>query len=158
MADPRLSDATALQALNRQLLRALLALGECGAPQREMACNIAAVAWSALRHTHAREAERLNGVLHALTRSTHPQAKQETTMAEAKILDVRSLIPMERHRMIFETYDHLRTGDRFVLVNDHDPKPLYYQFEAEHTGKFSWKYLEQGPEAWRVEIGRTAAE
>lgn len=79
-------------------------------------------------------------------------------MPEAKILDVRSLIPMERHRQIFATYEKLPTGEKFVLVNDHDPKPLYYQFEAEHTGKFSWEYLEQGPEAWRVEIGRTAAE
>ncbi|MGH8362839.1 MAG: DUF2249 domain-containing protein [Gammaproteobacteria bacterium] len=158
MNDSASTGSAPLQALNRQLLRALLALGECGAPQRDTACSIAAVAWSALRHAHPREAERLNGVLHALTQSTHLQVNEEITMAEAQILDVRSLIPMERHRKIFETYDHLRTGDRFVLVNDHDPKPLYYQFEAEHTGKFSWKYLEQGPTAWRVEIGRSAAE
>ncbi|MGH8402196.1 MAG: DUF2249 domain-containing protein [Gammaproteobacteria bacterium] len=42
-------------------------------------------------------------------------------------------------------------------MNDHDPKPLYYQFEAEHTGKFSWIYVMQGPTTWQVEIGRTAA-
>lgn len=86
-----------------------------------------------------------------------PKAKAPAGESQARILDVRSLIPMERHRMIFETYNKLGTGDKFVLVNDHDPKPLYYQFEAEHTGKFTWKYLEQGPTAWRVEIGRTAA-
>lgn len=151
-------DQAAVQGLNRHLMRALLALGDCGAPQRDTACKIAAAAWSVLRHSHPREAERLNGVLHSLTQSTHPHLKKETTMAEAKILDVRNLIPMERHRTIFDTYGKLKTGDKFVLVNDHDPKPLYYQFEAEHTGKFSWKYLEQGPTAWRVEIGRTAAE
>lgn len=72
-------------------------------------------------------------------------------------LDVRSLIPMERHRKIFETYDNLEAGDSFVLVNDHDPKPLYYQFDAEHNGEFTWNYLEEGPETWQVEIGRTAA-
>ncbi|HEU4849079.1 MAG TPA: DUF2249 domain-containing protein [Terrimesophilobacter sp.] len=38
-----------------------------------------------------------------------------------------------------------------------DPKPLYYQFEAEHTGEFSWDHLEQGPDVWRVRIGRVAA-
>jgi uncharacterized protein (DUF2249 family) len=43
------------------------------------------------------------------------------------------------------------------LVNDHDPKPLRYQLEAENTGEFSWDYLEQGPEVWRVRIGRVAA-
>ncbi|MGH8279231.1 MAG: DUF2249 domain-containing protein [Gammaproteobacteria bacterium] len=147
-----------LAALNRHLMRALLALGECGATERDTACSIAAAAWSTLRHAEPREAERLNGVLHSLTQSTHPKVQQETLMAEAKILDVRNLIPMERHRTIFETYEKLPVGNKFVLVNDHDPKPLYYQFEAEHTGKFSWKYLEKGPSAWRVEIGRTAAE
>ena len=44
----------------------------------------------------------------------------------------------------------------YVLVNDHDPKPLYYQFAAERAGTFTWQDLEEGPEAWRVEIGRVA--
>lgn len=74
-------------------------------------------------------------------------------MTEPRILDVRSLVPGERHQSIFATYDHLTAGDKFVLVNDHDPRPLYYQFEAEHRGEFSWRYLEQGPQIWRVEIG-----
>jgi len=43
-----------------------------------------------------------------------------------------------------------------VLVNDHDPKPLRYQFQAEHPGEFTWDYLESGPEAWRVRIARAA--
>jgi uncharacterized protein (DUF2249 family) len=76
-------------------------------------------------------------------------------MAESKVLDVRTLIPAERHRLIFVTYGDLKPGESFTLVNDHDPKPLYYQFEAEHKGQFSWQYLEQGPQTWRVEIGRT---
>ena len=48
----------------------------------------------------------------------------------------------------------LAPGASFVLVNDHDPKPLYYQLEAEHPKQFSWTYLEQGPAVWRVEIGK----
>lgn len=75
------TDAEILQALNRQLMRALLALGECGAPQRDTACSIAAAAWSALRHSYPREAERLNGVLHSLTQSTHPRVNKETPNA-----------------------------------------------------------------------------
>lgn len=79
-------------------------------------------------------------------------------MTETRILDVRSLVPAERHRSIFATYDRLTAGGKFVLVNDHDPRPLYYQFEAEHRGEFSWRYLEQGPQIWRVEIGRPKAQ
>lgn len=75
-------------------------------------------------------------------------------MSNPENLDVRSLVPMERHRLIFETYAALKPGEAFALVNDHDPKPLYYQFEAEHSGQFTWQYLEEGPETWRVQIGR----
>jgi uncharacterized protein (DUF2249 family) len=74
-----------------------------------------------------------------------------------QVLDVRQEIPARRHELIFDTYYHLVEGDGFVLVNDHDPKPLYYQFAAEHPDQFEWDYLEQGPDVWRVRIGRTAA-
>jgi hypothetical protein len=43
-----------------------------------------------------------------------------------------------------------------VLVNDHDPKPLRYQFEAQHGGEYTWGYLQAGPERWRVRIGTAA--
>ncbi len=71
-------------------------------------------------------------------------------------LDVRNEIPMRRHELIFENYHGLADGEAFVLVNDHDPKPLYYQFDAEYTGKFSWEYQEEGPEVWKVRIGKPA--
>jgi uncharacterized protein (DUF2249 family) len=72
-------------------------------------------------------------------------------------LDVREVPPFKRHILIFETFEALKPGDAFVLVNDHDPKPLYYQFQAERQGQFSWNYLEQGPQVWRVRIGRAVA-
>ena len=72
-------------------------------------------------------------------------------------VDVRTIIPRERHPLIFSTFHNLAPGDAFLLVNDHDPKPLYYQFQFEQTGKFTWDYLEQGPEVWRVRVGRTSS-
>ncbi len=74
----------------------------------------------------------------------------------AKTIDVRTLPPTQRHSTIFQTYNGLKSGEAFELVNDHDPKPLYYQFAAEHAGKFSWDYQEKGPSVWRVHIGKTA--
>ena len=41
-------------------------------------------------------------------------------------------------------------------ATDHDPKPLYYQFQAEYKGTFTWDYLDQGPDVWRVRNSRTA--
>jgi len=77
-------------------------------------------------------------------------------MTAAATLDVRTIIPRERHPRIFNTFDSLTEGKHFILVNDHDPKPLYYQFNIERPDQFEWQYLEQGPEVWRVQITKTA--
>lgn len=75
----------------------------------------------------------------------------------ANVIDVRTLVPAQRHARIFQLVDELSPGGSFELVNDHDPKPLYYQLEAEHPKQFSWTYLQQGPDVWRVQIGKLAA-
>lgn len=77
-------------------------------------------------------------------------------MSEVQVLDVTQIPPRQRHPQIFHIFDELEVGSAFVLVNDHDPKPLYYQFQVERAGRFGWKYLEEGPQTWRVEISRTA--
>lgn len=74
----------------------------------------------------------------------------------ASRIDVRTIAPRERHPLIFSTFGRLAAGQALELVNDHDPKPLYYQFNAEMPGQFAWQYLEQGPDTWRVAITRTA--
>ncbi len=73
-------------------------------------------------------------------------------------LDVRTILPRDRHPMIFSTFDNLQPGAAFELVNDHAPAPLYYQFLHERSNLFEWEYLEEGPETWRVRITRKAIE
>ena len=72
-----------------------------------------------------------------------------------KTVDVRPITPRERHPLIFSTFDGLQSGDAFVLVNDHDPRPLYYQFLHEREGQFEWTYLKNGPDVWQVRITKT---
>ena len=74
------------------------------------------------------------------------------------VLDVREMAPRIRHPKIFETFDALAPGAEFILVNDHDPKPLLYQFKFERADQFGWRYLEEGPEVWRVEIAKRLPE
>lgn len=69
-------------------------------------------------------------------------------------IDVREIPPINRHPLIFQTFDALDEGEAFELVNDHNPKPLYYQFLHERPNQFAWEYLEEGPTTWRVEIRR----
>lgn len=71
---------------------------------------------------------------------------------QTSVVDVRPIPPAQRHPLIFGTFENMAVGQSFELVNDHDPKPLYYQFQAEYTGLFEWEYLERGPEIWRVGI------
>jgi len=77
------------------------------------------------------------------------------TTNEPMELDVRVIPPREKHPTIFQTFDALQAGESFILVNDHDPFPLRYQFEAERKDSFTWDYLEKGPQVWRVKIART---
>lgn len=76
---------------------------------------------------------------------------------EVHELDVRQLPHGQRHMVIFSAFGAMKPGQGFVLVNDHDPRPLRYMFEAEHRGQFTWDYLEEGPQTWRVRIGRPAS-
>ncbi|HSB32428.1 MAG TPA: DUF2249 domain-containing protein [Candidatus Sulfobium mesophilum] len=72
-----------------------------------------------------------------------------------KELNVITIAPRERHPLIFNTFDELPAGEAFILINDHDPKPLYYQFLHEREGLFSWEYLQEGPQQWKVRISKT---
>jgi uncharacterized protein (DUF2249 family) len=78
------------------------------------------------------------------------------TSEQNDALDVRTIPPAQRHPMIFQRFVSLPVGGSFILVNDHDPRPLYYQLNFEYSGQLGWDYLEQGPEVWRVRISRTA--
>ncbi|MBI4216576.1 MAG: DUF2249 domain-containing protein [Chloroflexi bacterium] len=79
-------------------------------------------------------------------------------MAETKTvnLDVRPLPPWERHSKIFSLFDSLSVGESLVITNDHDPRPLHYQFMHERTGKFEWDSQELKPYEWQATIKRIA--
>ena len=83
-----------------------------------------------------------------------PKAGAGRDEGQVVTLDLRPLPPPKRHQRIFETWDSLEPGETLRIINDHDPKPLYYQFEAEHKGQFAWDYELRGPKDWIVRIRR----
>ncbi|HUZ40721.1 MAG TPA: DUF2249 domain-containing protein [Acidimicrobiales bacterium] len=140
------------------LLEAANELAKAGHGDR--ACRLVASAWAALRSSRPALAVKTTASLHRLARSvasepitlrSHVKGSDDTAIRE---LDVRHLAPAQRHETIFSEFHALAPGSGYVLVNDHDPKPLRYQFEAEHAGEFTWDALESGPEVWRVRIAR----
>lgn len=69
-------------------------------------------------------------------------------------VDARLYEPKDKHVTIFNTFEALQSGESMELINDHDPRPLHYQFIIERPDTFEWEYLEEGPEVWRVAITR----
>ena len=57
--------------------------------------------------------------------------------------------------MFYKAFADIKQGEAFEFVNDHDPKPLYYQMEAESKEPFLWEYLQNGPEEWKVRVIKT---
>lgn len=125
---------------------------------RDYACKRVANTWSILKDERPSLAQSLTNALHSLSSGSVTDVLDASDSGDSsdgvEELDVRDMIPRDRHAAIFEAYYELHSGDGFVLVNDHDPKPLEYQFEAEHTGEFTWRCLESGPSVWKVRIGR----
>lgn len=76
----------------------------------------------------------------------------ETAFENDNILNVTLLAPGLKHSTVFEKFDNLLSGESLILHNDHDPKPLYFEISSKRGDVFSWDYLEQGPELWRVKI------
>ncbi len=74
-----------------------------------------------------------------------------------KVMDVRPIPCSIKHAMILQTWRELPIGDHFILLNDHDPVPLRYQFQAEFPETFSWDYIERGPTDFRVKIPKLQA-
>lgn len=67
-------------------------------------------------------------------------------------LDVTTIEPRLKHPTIFRHFDALEPGEGFIIENDHDPKPLYYELIGERGNIFTWEYLEKGPEWFIVQI------
>lgn len=86
------------------------------------------------------------------------KVKKKPAGTDGKVVgefDLRPHAPAERHEMVFRAFDELRAGEAIIFTNDHDPKPLYYQIEAESREPFTWDYLEAGPEVWKVRVAKT---
>jgi uncharacterized protein (DUF2249 family) len=80
-----------------------------------------------------------------------------TVPLDPALFDVRHIPCRVKHGQIFQRWAETPVGGYFVLVNDHDPVPLYYQFAAMFGAAFRWEYLVAGPEEFHVKISRLAA-
>jgi iron-sulfur cluster repair protein YtfE (RIC family) len=144
-------DHRAIEGYVRSIEEAAARLRSVGNAERAAAAReLARLVWQlqALFDVHLQKAEQIYMPLlgryvteaeqrHILRQMHEGPAGSASPNGEAS-LDVRTMAPARRHAVIFATYEALGAGQAFVLVNDHDPKPLYYRFQAERSGKFTW--------------------
>lgn len=72
-------------------------------------------------------------------------------------LDVRPVAPRDRYDRIIGTYEALEEGSEMELTLDHDPTCMYYTLKATRgDDAFSFEYLDQGPDVWRVRVRKVA--
>lgn len=81
----------------------------------------------------------------------------ENLVGADKVMDVRPIPCSVKHGLIIKQWLDLAVGDHFILLNDHDPVPLYYQFSAQWPNAFTWEHLVKGPEEFRVKITKLHA-
>lgn len=76
----------------------------------------------------------------------------ENLIGPDRVMDVRPIPCSIKHGLIIKTWMELPVGEHFILLNDHDPVPLYYQFSSLWPDTFTWKHLVKGPTEYRVKI------
>jgi len=88
------------------------------------------------------------------TTKTPPVLPSVEKIDNETVFDVRPIPCRVKHAQIFQRWFDLPVGSHFILLNDHDPIPLHYQFTAEFGQDFSWEYLQRGPDEFRVKIAK----
>ena len=70
----------------------------------------------------------------------------------ALIINAPVLVPAVKHQTILAAFEALPSGYAALLINDHDPKPLLYQLDAEYPGIFAVHYEESGPTRFAIRV------
>lgn len=83
-------------------------------------------------------------------------ATTQTATADPVIVDLRPMMPPQRHATVFAALDALEPGGTFVLINDHAPLPLLRRIEETWAGVFAVEFLRDGPEVWQVALTRSS--
>jgi len=81
----------------------------------------------------------------------------ETIIGADRVMDVRPIPCSVKHGLIIKQWLDLAVGEHFILLNDHDPVPLRYQFAAQWPEAFTWEHLVNGPTEFRIKITKLKA-
>lgn len=64
-------------------------------------------------------------------------------------LDLREINIFERHTVLFEKLLKLKLGERFVFINDHEPRPLFPELLKRG---FKYESRREAEDKWVIEV------
>jgi len=69
-------------------------------------------------------------------------------------LDLRDVAPPKRHPTIMKAFEEMESGGVLTLVNDHEPRPLYYEMkeEVESFDAEGYEVKQEGPQKFVAQI------
>lgn len=71
-------------------------------------------------------------------------------------LDARVIPHAIRHGAVLGALSQVRPGAAMILVAPHNPLPLLAQIQNLENDAVRMSYLQEGPDAWKVLLERTA--
>ena len=78
-------------------------------------------------------------------------------MTEGPEVDLDALPREFAHRAALERFSRLRAGERLLVTSELELESLWSVLACRRPGEFGWRYLEEGPQRWRVEVTRRPA-
>jgi uncharacterized protein (DUF2249 family)/hemerythrin-like domain-containing protein len=69
-------------------------------------------------------------------------------------IDLRPLPPRARHDVVFSKIQSLKSGDAITVINDHNPKPLFYQIDALWPNGYSCAIAQLDDRTFTMEISK----
>lgn len=69
-------------------------------------------------------------------------------------LDARAIPHAIRHGAVIGAFAQVRPGAAMVLVAPHNPVPLLNQLTEIEGDALEISYLDEGPDVWRLRLGR----
>lgn len=69
-----------------------------------------------------------------------------------KTVDLSNFNQNDKHKAVFDAFDTLDLGEQMLLIDKSDPSTLFNQLNDERGTKLDWRYIEEGPDQWKVAV------
>lgn len=69
-----------------------------------------------------------------------------------KTVDLSNFEHNDKNKAVFDAIDTLDLGEQMLLIDNSDPSRLFSHLDDERGTKLDWRYLEEGPEQWKVAV------